>query len=258
MSALLNLEGASVSLGERRVLDGVDLTVSAGELVGVLGPNGAGKTTLLRAALGLAKLASGRALLCGHDVFGLGPEARARLVAYLPQERRLAWSLAAWRVASLGAVDRPPALARAAALQALARVEMSGLADRGVLEMSGGERARVLLARLLATRAPLLVADEPVAGLDAEAQFHTLDLLREETSAGRAVIVTLHDLALAARTCDRIVVVDKGRIVADGRVAETLTPARLAEVFGLAGALVETKAGVVLAARRADRPATEL
>ena len=250
MSELLSLQNASVSLGDRRVLDGVDLMVSAGELVGVLGPNGAGKTTLLRAALGLAKLASGSARLSGRDVAELGPEERAGRVAYLAQERRLAWSLAAWRVASLGAVDRPPALAREAALQALARVEMSGLADRGVLEMSGGERARVLLARLLATRAPLLVADEPVAGLDVEAQFHTLDLLREEARAGRAVVVTLHDLTLAARACDRVVVIDHGRIVADGSVAEVLTPACLANVFGLAGALVETAAGTVLAARR--------
>ena len=250
MSELLSLQNASVSLGDRRVLDGVDLTVSAGELVGVLGPNGAGKTTLLRAALGLAKLASGSARLSGRDVAELGPEGRAGRVAYLPQERRLAWSLAAWRVASLGAIDRPPALAREAALQALARVEMSGLADRGVLEMSGGERARVLLARLLATRAPLLVADEPVAGLDVEAQFHTLDLLREEARAGRAVVVTLHDLTLAARACDRVVVIDRGRIVADGAAAEVLTPACLAEVFGLTGALVETAAGTVLAARR--------
>jgi iron complex transport system ATP-binding protein len=250
MSALLSLQNARVSLGDRRVLDGVDLSVSAGELVGVLGPNGAGKTTLLRAALGLAKLASGSALLSGRDVAELGPEERAARVAYLPQERRLAWSLAAWRVASLGAVDRPPALAREAALKALARVEMSGLADRGVLEMSGGERARVLLARLLATRAPLLVADEPVAGLDVEAQFHTLDLLREEARAGRAVIVTLHDLTLAARACDRVVVIDHGRIVGDGAVAAILTPSCLAEIFGLTGELVETAAGTVLAAKR--------
>jgi iron complex transport system ATP-binding protein len=253
MTERLRLEDASVHLGDRQVLDGVDLTVSAGELVGVLGPNGAGKTTLLRAALGLARLDSGRALLSGEDVADLGPEARARRVAYLPQERRLAWSLSAWRIASLGALDRPPALAREAALEALARVEMSDLADRGVLEMSGGERARVLLARLLATRAPLLVADEPVAGLDVEAQFHTLDLLREEAEAGRAVVVTLHDLTLAARACDRVVVVDQGRIVADGGVAETLTPACLAQVFGLAGALVDTAAGTVLAARRRGR-----
>ena len=250
MSELLSLEKASVSLGARRVLDSADLTVSAGELVGVLGPNGAGKTTLLRAALGLTRLASGRALLSGRDVADLSAGERANLVAYLPQERRLAWSLAAWRIASLGAVDRPPALARDAALQALARVEMSGLADRGVLDMSGGERARVLLARLLATRAPLLVADEPVAGLDVEAQFHTLDLLREEAKAGRAVVVTLHDLTLAARACDRVVIVDHGRIVADGAATEVLTPTCLADVFGLAGALVETEAGAVLAARR--------
>jgi iron complex transport system ATP-binding protein len=252
MTERLRLEDASVQLGDRRVLDGVDLIVSAGELVGVLGPNGAGKTTLLRAALGLARLTSGRALLSGHDVADLGPEARAERVAYLPQERRLAWSLAAWRIASLGAVDRPPALARQAALEALARVEMSALANRGVLDMSGGERARVLLARLLATRAPLLVADEPVAGLDVEAQFHTLDLLREEASAGRAVVVTLHDLTLAARACDRVVVVDRGRIVAHGSVAETLTPDCLAQVFGLAGGLVETSAGTVLAATRSE------
>jgi iron complex transport system ATP-binding protein len=251
MSELLKVEAASVSLGDRRVLDGVDLAVSEGELVGVLGPNGAGKTTLLRAALGLTRLASGRALLSGRDVADLSAGERASLVAYLPQERRLAWSLAAWRIASLGAVDRPPALARDAALRALARVEMSGLADRGVLDMSGGERARVLLARLLTTRAPLLVADEPVAGLDVEAQFHTLDLLREEAATGRAVVVTLHDLTLAARACDRVVIIDKGRIVADGSPAETLTPARLAEVFSLSGALVDTAAGAVLAARRA-------
>jgi iron complex transport system ATP-binding protein len=250
MTEFLRVENASVSLGGQRVLDVVDLAVSAGELVGVLGPNGAGKTTLLRAALGLTRLASGRALLSGRDVAGLGAGERASLVAYLPQERRLAWSLAAWRIASLGAVDRPPALARAAALQALARVEMSGLADRGVLDMSGGERARVLLARLLATRAPLLVADEPVAGLDVEAQFHTLDLLREEADAGRAVVVTLHDLTLAARACDRVVIIDKGRMVADGSPADTLAPARLAAVFGLTGALVDTAAGAVLAAKR--------
>jgi iron complex transport system ATP-binding protein len=90
-----------------------------------------------------------------------------------------------------------------------------------------------------------------VAGLDVEAQFHTLDLLREEAAAGRAVVVTLHDLTLAARACDRVVVIDKGRIVADGSPAETLTPARLAEVFSLSGALVDTAAGAVLAARRA-------
>jgi iron complex transport system ATP-binding protein len=246
-----SLEGAVVRLGGRPVLNGADFSVAAGEVVGVLGPNGAGKTTLLRAMLGLARLEAGSARLGGHTVRALSDAQRARLVGYLPQERRVAWSLPAWRIAALGAADRPPALARQVAHTALERVGLTALADRGVLDMSGGERARVLLARLLTTHAPLLVADEPVAGLDVEAQFHTLDLLREEAAGGRAVVVTLHDLTLAARACDRVVVVDKGRIVADGSPAKTLTPRRLAEVFGLSGALVDTAAGAVLAARRA-------
>jgi iron complex transport system ATP-binding protein len=132
----------------------------------------------------------------------------------------------------------------------LERVGVPDLADRGVLDMSGGERARVLLARLLATRAPLLVADEPVAGLDPDAQLLTLDLLRAEAKAGAAVVVTLHDLGLAARTCDRILVLDHGRVAAEGAPAEALSPAVLASVFRLDGALIETAAGLVVAARR--------
>jgi len=124
------------------------------------------------------------------------------------------------------------------------------LATRGVLDMSGGERARVLLARLLATRAPLLVADEPIAGLDPDAQLLTLDLLRAEAAAGAGVVVTLHDLSLAARCCDRLAVIDGGRVVSEGAPGVALSPEILARVFRLDGALVETSAGPVLAARR--------
>jgi iron complex transport system ATP-binding protein len=124
------------------------------------------------------------------------------------------------------------------------------LVDRGVLDMSGGERAKVLLARLLATRAPLLVADEPVAGLDPDAQLLTLDLLRGEVARGAGVVVTLHDLGLAARCCDRIVVVSKGRVVADAPPREALSRGVLADIFSLDGELIETAAGPVLAARR--------
>lgn len=135
-------------------------------------------------------------------------------------------------------------------MQALARVGMADQADRGVLDLSGGERARVLFARLLATAAPLLAADEPAAGLDPDAQLLALELLREEASAGRAVVATLHDLGLAARTCDRIVVIARGKTVADGPPQDALSPAVLAEVFGLDGELVATERGPVLAARR--------
>jgi iron complex transport system ATP-binding protein len=195
MSAL-SLINVAASQGGRRVLDGVNLEVRPGEVLGVVGRNGAGKTSLLRVALGLMKLDAGTACLAGRDVAGLSDPARAALVAYLPQERRVGWNLPAWRIASLGAPEKPPALARAAALAALERVGLAGMAERGVLDLSGGERARALLARLLVTEAPLLLADEPTAGLDPDAQFMALDLLREEAAKGRAVMVTLHDLTL--------------------------------------------------------------
>jgi iron complex transport system ATP-binding protein len=251
MSVAARLDGAVVRLAGRPVLNRATVTVSAGEVLGVVGPNGAGKTTLLRALLGLVPLTAGAGALGGRPLADLGEAERAALVAYLPQERRIAWSLPAWRIAALGAVDQPAPAARAVAHAVLARVGMTGLAERGVLEMSGGERGKVLLARLLAARAPLLVADEPTTGLDPDAQLLALELLREEAAGGRAVIVTLHDLTLAARSCDRLAVLHVGAVVADGPPREALRPEILKTVFGLDGALHETSAGLVLAARRA-------
>ncbi|MDZ4369851.1 MAG: ABC transporter ATP-binding protein [Phenylobacterium sp.] len=234
------------------VLDHVSVAVAAGEIVGVVGPNGAGKTTLIRAALGLARLDAGRAELGGDDVARLSDPERARRAGYMPQDRHIGWNMSAWRIASLGAGRQPPAIARRTALEALARVGLADLAERGVLEMSGGERARVLLARLLATGAPLLVTDEPAAGLDPDAQILALDLLREEAARGAAVMLTLHDLTLAARTCDRLVVIARGRIVADAPPAQALTSAVLAQAFGLDGHMEQTSGGPALVARRLE------
>lgn len=251
MTPALEISGARARLGRVEALTGASLCVRSGEVVGLVGPNGAGKSTLLRAALGLVRLQAGAARLGGRDVAGLSDLQRAALAGYLPQERRVGWNLPAWRIAALGAANRPPGPAREAAMQALARVGMADAAGRGVLDLSGGERARVLFARLLATTAPLLAADEPAAGLDPDSQFLALELLREEARARRAVIVTLHDLTLAARACDRIVVIARGATIADGTPREALTPAVLAQVFGLDGELIDTAAGPVLAARRA-------
>ncbi|MBN9479943.1 MAG: ATP-binding cassette domain-containing protein, partial [Bordetella sp.] len=157
-------------------------------------------------------------------------------------------------LAALGA----PFLAGAAALDraraALDEVGVGHLADRGVAEMSGGERARVLLARALTVPAPLLVADEPIAGLDPDAQLLVLERLRARAEAGRGVLVSLHDLTLAARFADRVVVLDQGRTVADGAPTEALSPRVLKTVFSLDAVWLEALDGPLLAARRLSSP----
>ena len=255
MSPRLQLTGVSARRAGRVVLDGVSLTVGPGEVVGVVGPNGAGKTTFLRAALALQPLAGGAVRIGGDDPRRLPPLELARRAGYLPQERRLAWNLQAWRVASLGALHEPAARAREIAMDALAKVGLAELAGRGAFEMSGGERARVLLARLLATRAPLLLADELTAGLDPDAQLMALELMRREADQGASVVLTLHDLSLAARACDRLLVLSNGRVAAEGPPAMALGESVLAEVFGLDGRLIDTPAGLVLAASRRGRAA---
>jgi iron complex transport system ATP-binding protein len=235
----------------RPVLKGVSLSVAPGEMVGVLGPNGAGKTTLLRAGHGLLPLQGGQVRLAGKPVAELKPAERARAAGYLPQERRVGWNLATQRIVELGAPDLPAGQAQALAGACLDRVGLSGFEGRGVLDLSGGERARVLLARLLATRAPLLVADEPTAGLDPDAQFLALELLAQEAARGASVVLTLHDLPLAARVCPRLIVLHDGRVAADGPPREVLTPATLRIVFGLDGAFIDTEDGPVLVTRRA-------
>ncbi len=238
MSAL-ELIGATAALGGRTVLDGVSLSVGAGELVAVVGPNGAGKSSAIRALAGLLPLTGGQARLGGEDVSSLSPRGRAERAAYLPQERRIAWNLPAVEVAALGAPFLTTGDAVERARAALDEVEAGHLADRGVAEMSGGERARVLLARALATGAQALLTDEPTAGLDPEAQLMVLERLKARAGAGQAVLVSLHDLALAARFADRVVVLDAGRVVADDAPMAALTPTVMADTFGLAARWVE-------------------
>jgi len=246
----LALESATARLGGRTVLDGVSLAVGTGELVALVGPNGAGKSSVIRALAGLLPLSGGRALLGGEDVAGLSARERAARAAYLPQERRIAWNLPALEVAALGApfLAADDSLARGRG--ALEEVEAGHLADRGVAEMSGGERARVLLARALATDAGALMVDEPIAGLDPEAQLMVLERLRARAGAGQAVLASLHDLPLAARFADRVIVLDGGAVAADGPPLAALTPDVLREVFGLAARWVEGPDGPLLSAGR--------
>lgn len=246
----LALETATARLGGRTVLDGVSLAVGSGQLVALLGPNGAGKSSVIRALAGLLPLSSGRALLGGADATTLSSRERAGRAAYLPQERRIAWNLPAVEVAALGAPFLQAGEALERARRALAEVEAAHLADRGVAEMSGGERARVLLARALATEAAALMVDEPIAGLDPEAQLMVLERLRARAGAGQAVLASLHDLPLAARFADRVIVLNHGTVAADGAPLDALTPDILSAVFGLSARWVEGPDGPLLSAGR--------
>ncbi len=249
MSALI-LDKATAILGGRTVLDGVDLTVGEGEFVALVGPNGAGKSSAIRALAGLLPLTGGQARLGGEDIAVLSSRARAERAAYLPQERRIAWNLPAVEVARLGAPFLAAGDALDRARRALDEVEAGHLADRGVAEMSGGERARVLLARALATGATALLVDEPIAGLDPEAELMVMERLRARADDGQVVLASLHDLPLAARFADRVVVLDGGTVAADGAPRDALTPEVMARVFGLSARWVDGPDGPLLSATR--------
>ena len=250
--SLLSLEKVQARLGKAVVLEGVELSVGESEVVALCGPNGAGKSSVIRAAVGLLETTSGQVRLGEKPIADLSHRQRAEQAAYLPQERRIAWNLPAVEVAALGAPFLSGAESLARAKAALEEVGAGHLADRGVAEMSGGERARVLLARALVVHAPLLLADEPIAGLDPDAQRLVLERLRARADDGAGVLVSLHDLTLAATTADRVVVLDKGRVVADAAPIQALSPAVLRQVFGLDGGWIEGPNGPLLAIRRAQ------
>ena len=252
----LSTEQLDVRLGRHLAVRGVNLTMAPGQLIGVIGPNGAGKSTLVRALLGLVKPAAGRALLDGTPVERLSRQAVARSIAYLPQGQTLHWPLAVERLVALGRLPHLGPLSRltaddeAAIEDAMARADVTGFKGRIATELSGGERARVLLARALVVQAPLLLADEPIAGLDPDAQLLVLERLRARADAGGGVLVSLHDLTLAARIADRVVVLDAGRVVADGAPVEALSPAVLRTTFNLDGTWLDAPDGPLLGARR--------
>ncbi len=244
MSVCLQAQNLSVDLGRRRALEAVDLTLEGGLFTVVIGPNGAGKSTLLRALAGLVRPRSGDVALDGRTVASLTATERARTIAYLPQGGSIAWPLPVADAVALGRLpygERPGALppaGRIAVGTALAAVGLSGFESRPTTELSGGERARVLLARALATEAPVLLADEPVTALDPRHQLVVLDVLKARSRAGAVVVAVMHDLALAARFADRLVLIAEGRVRAEGAPAAVLTPAELARSFGIEARVV--------------------
>ena len=239
---LLETRDLGVSRGPCPVLHGITLRVAPGEFVGLLGPNGAGKTTFLRAALGLIA-SSGQSSLAS-----LPQGERARAASFLPQGREIAWPMPVEAVVALGRTAHPSATRatdRAAVERALARMGLEALRHRSATELSGGEQARPLIARALAQEAPLLLADEPTAGLDPAAQIAVMETFADLAAAGGAVIASLHDLGLAARHCTRLILLHRGTLAADGPPRAVLTPDNLARVFGIRARLEDTSDGLV-------------
>jgi len=226
--------------GGRAVLDGIDLAFESGVLAAIVGPNGAGKSTLLHHLAGLDAPALGQVEFAGHAVTGLAAGARARRIAYLPQGAAIHWPLLGRDLVALGRLPhgadlgRPLAAADAGAVdRALARVDGTKFADRPIDALSQGERARLMLARALATEADILLADEPVASLDPAYALDAMAVLRAEARRGACVIVSLHDLGLAARFADRVIVLNGGKVAADGAAAEALRPEIIDAAYGV-------------------------
>jgi len=255
MSGLI-VQGLSVALKDQQILNRVDLWVKTGEMVGLIGPNGAGKTTALRAILGLVPASAEMIEVNGKDARAMTPRQRARLMAYLPQARDIYWPISAKTLVALGRMpygDQDSPHGQDVIARSLEEADAAEFAERDVRTLSGGELARILLARALAVEAPVLLADEPVAALDPGHQLTAMEHLAAAAKKS-SVLVVMHDLSLAARFCDRIYLLDRGDVVASGAAHDVIESPALESAFGVK--LVRAEAGglTLLAAERLDSP----
>jgi ABC-type cobalamin/Fe3+-siderophores transport system ATPase subunit len=247
---ILAATAVTITYGQRTVVDGATLTVAEGERVALVGPNGAGKSTLIRALTGVLVPRAGQVRLAGEPIGDVARTALARTVAVVPEVADLPFAMPVDEVVGLGRLPHDPPLTGlrpsdlAAIDTALERVGIAHLRKRDVRELSMGERQLVFIAVALAQSAPILVVDEPTAHLDIRHQVDVMQLLVELNERDHVTIVAvLHDLALAAHFFPRVVVLDAGRIVADGTPSETLDARRIQDVFGVDPALVRLPVG---------------
>ena len=246
----LSFEKVAMTFAGRKVLGGISGVLEPGKVTVVLGPNGAGKSTLLGILAGLRRPDTGRVLLGEQGVLDLKPRVRAQRIAFLPQTPEVAWAVEARILVGLG---RTPFIgARGLSADDAAHIEAAlksadalDLADRDVSTLSGGERARVLIARALAGQPEWLLADEPLTGLDPGHQLDALALFQTlARTQGCGVVLTLHDLNLAARFADRVLVLSQGNALADGLPNEALTPDVIAAAYGVRARIKKTSSGL--------------
>ncbi|MEE2664789.1 MAG: ABC transporter ATP-binding protein [Myxococcota bacterium] len=256
MSAALQLDGVSVVLGSREVLRDVSFAVESGEVIGLLGRNGAGKTTLLRAVTRSLGHRRGEISLFGAAVGSLSRRALARCVAVVPQDLHVPFPFTVAELVLMGRAPHQPLVGFESpddverTRAALARLGIEHLADRSSFELSGGERQLVLVARALVQAPRLLLLDEPTAFLDLSHRTLVLRIVRELAAAGCAALIVSHDLTLAARACDRLLLLHDGEIQAAGHPRDVLDAPMLERVFGLDAQVVEGPDGAPLVVPR--------
>lgn len=228
----LAAKNVTISRGGAEVVRGLSCALEPGAITAICGPNGAGKSSLLMGLAGLLPAASGEILLGGQALPSLHPRERAKRIGYLPQDGQIAWDVATEALVRLG---RHPHGDRGEAVVAkvMQTLDLTGFAGRPVTQLSGGERARALLGRVLAGEPDWILADEPLAALDIAHQLALLRHLRAEANRGTGVVLVLHDLALAMNHADRVLVMKDGRLLADAPPEEALSEAKIAAGWGV-------------------------
>ncbi|MGH1351502.1 MAG: ABC transporter ATP-binding protein [Methyloligellaceae bacterium] len=232
----LELDDVSISLGKTRAVEHLSLTVEPGEFVVLLGPNGAGKTTLVRAVAGLVSY-TGSIKLGGEDISHIEEYRRGKKISYMPQGHDVHWPMRVRDIVGLGRLPYRPVFANESPKdksfidKALEITDLQAFAERRFDQLSGGEKSRVMVARALATEAPLLLADEPTAALDPYNQLHMLELLRSHADQGNSIVAVLHDILLAAQFADKLVLLKDGKCVEAGSAEKVLSEANIREVY---------------------------
>ncbi len=248
---ILSCNGLSVLTGGKEVLKNISFEVDKPQLIGLLGPNGAGKSTLIRALMSLIPF-SGQINHQGLSDGGADQNALAQKVAYLPQERKVHWDICCRDIVMLGRIPHQPKFGRSSdedrgiVWAAMQQMGVAEFADRPYDSLSGGEQARVLIARTLAQQTDVIIADEPTSGLDPAYQIEMMQMFMSLVDAGKTVLVSLHDLPLASNWCDRILLMKAGALIADAPPVEAMSTALMQQVFGISVAVLPDTKGTIV------------